>query len=176
MNETTTGVILDFVEKYPLASLATAHDGIPYSSWVYLFGKPDFTFYFGTRSSTRKFEDLIHNDRASISLGNPVTLEILQLQAVATLVTDARLVRESLEEVRAIFTAQKKKWMSSADYATRGLYHEDVSRWIPPISQMREGSYAFVKLTPTWARLRKYDADMRAGKEFTEYVYQTPAE
>lgn len=161
----------DFAGKNPLGSVATVSAlGEPSLATVYIFGHSDFTFYFGTRSTTQKCANILENPKVAVALSNAHTLETLQMRGTAELVTDSETVRGLLETLRATFAHEKQTWMTSADAAAHGIYHHDVSRWVPPVAQMNEGSYAFFKITPHWARYRRYDSDAREDKKFTELL------
>lgn len=164
-------LMMDFARKNPLGSVATVSGaGEPSLATVYVFPHTDFTFYFGTRSSTQKFKDIGENPHVAVALSNAHTLETLQMRGTAELVTDAESVRGLLDTLRNTFAHEKQAWMSSSDVASRGIYHHDVSHWVPPVAQIHEGSYAFFKITPHWARYRRYDTDAREDKKFTEYL------
>jgi len=165
-------MMIDFTLSHPLGALATVSSLYePSVAWVYIFVKPDFKFYFGTRSSTQKFKDIAQNPSVAIALSDGVTLETLQVRGIATSVLDADKVRDLLEQLRATFASERKQWAAPVDKATGGLHQVDVSRWIPPVAQMHEGNYVFFEVIPEWARFRRYDADWKKGHEFTEYQY-----
>ena len=105
-----------------------------------------------------------------MALSSTHTLETLQMRGSAELVSDSEAVRGLLETLRNTFAHEKQTWMTSTDAAAHGIYHHDVSRWVPPVAQINEGGYAFFKITPTWARYRRYDADAREDKKFTELL------
>lgn len=162
--------MVTFTQQHPLGAVATSSAlNTPSVSALYVFPKDDFTFYFGTRTATQKFQDLQENPFASIALHDATTLETLQLRGKAEIIIDPSQVRVLLEELRGMFVKEKQKWMAPPDRAAHGVFHIDVSRWVPPVSQMREGSYVFFKVTPEWARFRHYDADWKEGKDYTEY-------
>ncbi|MBP9668759.1 MAG: pyridoxamine 5'-phosphate oxidase family protein [Candidatus Pacebacteria bacterium] len=163
-----------FALKHPLGVIATSSSAnYPSASWVYVFAHDDFTFYIGTRTTTQKFHDIEENSAVSVALADAETLETLQLRGEAEAVADPIQVRQLLESLRETFAKERKGWMSPADRDTHGLFNIDVSRWVPPVSQMREGTYVFYKITPAWARYRRYDADWKEGKDYTEYEVQT---
>lgn len=165
--------MLDFVSKHPLGAMSTSSSlNMPSNSWVYTFSHPDFTFYVGTRTSTQKFADLEENPYAALSFTDPVTLETLQMRGKTEMLLGVAEVRAMTDALRALFETERKKWMAPADKASHGIYNIDVSRWMPPVAQMRDGAYVFIKITPEWARYRRYDADWREGKDFTELEYK----
>lgn len=165
-------LIAEFVRTHPLAAVATSSSlNMPSVSSLYVFCKPEFTFYFGTRTSTQKFLDIEENPYVALACTDAETLEILQMRGKVEVVLNPAAVRSLTEELRAMYESERKKWMAPADKAARGIYHIDVSRWVPPVSQIHDGAYVFMKLTPEWARLRKYDADWKEGKDFTEHLY-----
>ncbi len=163
-----------FALKHPLGVIATSSSSnYPSASWVYVFPHDDFTFYVGARTTTQKFHDIEENSAVSIALADAGTLETLQIRGEAEAIADPVQVRQLLETLRETFSKERKGWMAPADRDTHGLYNIDVSRWVPPVSQMREGAYIFYKITPAWARYRRYDADWKEGRDYTEYEIKT---
>lgn len=162
----------EFAEKHPLGALASVSPiEEPSISWVYIFPTANFTFRFGTRTTTQKFKDIEKNPLVALALSDGNTLETLQMRGQATAILEPDKVRDLLETLRQTFAKERQHWMASEDKAARGAYHMDVSRWLPPVSQMREGSYVFFEIVPDWARFRRYDADWKEGKDFSEYEY-----
>ena len=164
-------LMIAFVERHPLGAVATVSAaGEPSLANVYVLAKSGFAFHFGTRTSTRKFEDLQQNPRVALTISDSDTLETLQLRGTASLITDTAKVIGELAELRSAFAKERTHWRSVADKATHDLYHVNVSHWIPPIGQM-EGNYAFFEVKPSWARFRKYDAD-KDERGFSEYEWR----
>ena len=163
--------IVSFVDRHPLGALATNSDPAKLAvSSMYIFAHSDFTFYFGTRSSTAKFENIEKNPVVAFAISDEETLETLQVRGNAELILDAQKIRDLMDKLRTTFAHERTKWMTAEDKKAHGVFGTNVSRWVPPVSQIRDGAYAFYKVTPTWARYRRYDADWKDGKDFTEYV------
>ncbi len=167
--------MIAFTERHPLGAIATASvTAEPSISADFIFVQNNFSFYFGTRSSTRKFEDIEQNPSVAMVLSDSDTLETLQIRGKAIIVMEPDRVRDLLETLRSTFARERQHWAAPADKVAHGIHNIDVSRWMPPVAQMREGSYVFYEVTPQWARFRRYDADWKLGKDYTEYTYTPP--
>lgn len=165
--------VFEFMQRNQLAVLSTLTEGsTPYGSAVLIIPKPDLTAIFASRSETHKIRDILANPMVSLTIYDADTLEILQMRGIAEVIMDAHAIRDTMESLRKTVEKEKKHWMSHEDKVTGGLHHVDVSRWSAPIAQMQEeGQSVYVRITPAWARFRRYDADWQTGQKFTEYIF-----
>lgn len=120
------------LQEHPLGTLATINKmGLPELATVYLFVENDFTCYFVTKTSTRKFQNLLMHADASILSYDENELTSVELAGKVEVITDASTIIPIIEKFQHVVSDRK------AGY------------WIPPISQLDAGQYAVCKLVPT---------------------------
>jgi general stress protein 26 len=81
--------IYDFLSGNPVAVLSTVTpDGDPHGAVIYFSIDKQFVVSFLTKSGTRKYDNLKHNDHAMITVFEPHTQTTVQLTCKATEITD----------------------------------------------------------------------------------------
>lgn len=164
--------IADFIVRHPLGILCTiSAGGMPASAPVYVGVKPDLTCYFQTRVNTQKYDNLIRDAHIALSIVDDTTLETVQMNCTASVLTGNVEVVEAMDSLHRIIAKEKPRWMAYTEKISQGIFKTDVSRWEAPLGQLPEGgATAFVQIKPQWLRYRRYDADWKISKGLTEYL------
>jgi pyridoxine/pyridoxamine 5'-phosphate oxidase len=158
---------------HPFGTISTVSAAsLPAAAAVYLWAKSDLTLYFSTRIHSEKFENISHNAMVAVTIADEVTLETIQMRGVARVITDANEVRDAMAYFHSVAGKAQTKWKAHSQVISRDALKADISRWVPPVAQMQGTMQAYVKITPDWLRYRRYDADWKSGKKFTEYIIQ----
>jgi len=132
-DQVTDEVILAFLDKHPLAFLATTGPSQePRAAAIFFTANKDFTFYFITKVSTTKYQQLQQNSSVALAVADQQTFQTVQLEGKAEEETQSSTKAEIIERLAKI-SGQHPNWR-------------------PPIAQLPPSSYAIIKITPTWLR------------------------
>lgn len=135
---------LNFLQGNPLGALATLNrEGLPDVSAIYFFTEKDFTCYFVTKSDTRKYQNCLKNPNVTLLSFSEKDLISVEINGTVETVVD------TLEVARSVERFQDRVSTRKAGY------------WIPPISQLKAGSYVVCKLIPTVIRFNNFAANIQ---------------
>ncbi len=159
--------IFDFVVHNPVAVLSTISGKVPSGAVIYVSMRTDLTCYFETRDDTQKARDLTEHPAVAVTFFNQATLETVQMQALASVVSDATDIQDIRASLRSITGKEMANRVESGPVGDASKIGERLR--IPPVGQLEKGAYVYIKLVPHRARYRRYDAQGRPGGTFTEY-------
>src|SRR5688572_13435801 len=131
----TQSAIMSYIDVNPIATLSTINpDGTPHGAIVYVCTdtyKP--IVYFITKNETRKYTNLIHNSKVSLTIVHPTDNSTLQANGTAKEVEDPLILDATMKKLTAL--------------------HVSAYDWLPPLAKIRAGAYTLVGITLEWARL-----------------------
>jgi general stress protein 26 len=125
---------MDFLKSKKVAVISTvSSDGKPESATIYFIVSENFTFYFMTKSFTRKYANLQHNPQVALVVGadnEPVTA---QIQGMVTQVTD------------------QKEFLERLDLLRKNFFENE---FVAPLYQLapERNDIVIFKITPSWIR------------------------
>ncbi len=129
-----------FIESHPLATLSTASaQGEPWGANIYCVASEELNFYFMTHVESKKYQNLIKNPKAALTLVD--NNEQTTIQAIGSV---AELPDES-EEVRVAFGKLAR------------IRPPGELQWTPPVSKMTNGKIAVFRLKPTMLKFSRFD-------------------
>lgn len=127
-----------FLRENPIGVLSTVTpDGDPHGAVVYFRVDKDFTISFLTKTETRKYDNLVHNNHVMLTVFEPETQATVQVTGIAEEVQDSY-------ETNAIAGT------------ILGISMETSEAGTPPISKLDAGMYVAMKITPVQARMAVY--------------------
>lgn len=130
--------IFDYLCANPLGVLSTTDsDGKPHGSVVYFCVNRDFRLFFLTRTETRKYDNLKHNDHLAITVFEPHSQSTAQVIGNA----DELAGDDALSEVMAAISDASIKMSGTGEL---------------PISKLEAGEYVAFRVTPSQIRLAVY--------------------
>lgn len=140
--------VSEFIRNHSVASYATvSKDNKPHVATIYYVVDQDLSFYFATRSKTRKYLHAVDNNN------------------VALVITDEQLFVTVQIEGKAQFLNDPKE----IDWAAVALAQIQQSHaGVTPIQRIPAGEYVFVKVIPTWMRAVNF------AKWLNLIEYETP--
>lgn len=131
-----------FLSNIPLAVLATVNAaGQPSVATMHFVVGTDLSFYFTTETSTKKYQNILHNNKVSIVVSDRNLERTIQVEAVAS-----RLVKS--DELTHVIQ----------QLARQAATHKSL-HWPPPISKIESGSMVVIKAEPTWMRYGDFSKD-----------------
>ncbi len=148
MNNSTEQIaagIKSLNQKLGVISTASI-DGKPESAVVYFSSDDNLNIYFTTRSDNRKYKNISANPRVSFVIFSENPPETIQIEGIATAITDP-------DEQAALFS----------ETVARAAKNNAV----PPIDKISESEIMFIRIAATWARLGNFEIE-KNGDIFTE--------
>lgn len=134
----------EFLRKHEVAVLSTINrTGNLHGATVYYFVDSGNRICITTKSSTQKARDIFANQQVALTAYDADTIETVQLQGFAEIVTDAA-------DKQAIF----KELIKPRNY--KGKMH------LPPVTAIHEESYVALRIIPTVARYIDYKKHLEA--------------
>lgn len=131
----------------PLGVISTVNvEGRPESSSIYYVYDEALNFYFITRAESRKYINIKNNPYVSFVVTKEHPPHTLQVEGVASHVTDPH--EEDEHFTRLIALASERLSM-------------------PPVSQISGGEMLFMKIETMWARIGNFEV-MKEGNKFVE--------
>ena len=128
----TKNEVFEFLNKHAIAILATVSDkNAPHACAMYFVIDEDLNFFFLTKSSTRRFLHIQGNDKVAIVVTASNSPQSLEVEGVASIVSDPLQQRNVTNQIAEKSAHQGKKF------------------WPPPVSQLEGGEIAILKVTPT---------------------------
>lgn len=122
----------------------------PESAVVYFSHDENLNLYFTTRSTSRKYKNIVENPNVSFVIYTENPPQTIQIEGVATRITDPAEQAKLFSEVVTLANSTSAQ---------------------PPIDQIGESEIAFIKVSATWARLGNFEIE-RTGELFTEVLKQ----
>ena len=167
--QTDKDEIAGFLTRNPIGVISTiSKEYAPASAIVYFTVTKDLNFYFMTREETEKAKNLVDSPNVAIAVYDPRTLEALQVQGIAKLMTEPHEMHEAMGSLQKIIGQEKKFWRRPAEEVMPSVAHEDTSTWVPPLAQLNKGSHVVVKIQPHWVRFRVYESEKTNVAEYKE--------
>ena len=145
-NPESQSVIMSYIDIHPVATLGTVGaDGAPCGAVVYVCTDDHLPIvYFITKNETKKYKNLIANNKVSLTITHPVENSTLQASGIAREVLDPLVLDEVMKKLVKL--------------------HVNAYEWLPPIAKIRAGAYVLIGVTLEWARLAQFEG-MSIGDE-----------
>lgn len=129
--------IYDFLSQQHIGVLSTVTpDGNPHGVVVYFVVDPDFTIHILTKTGTRKYDNLMHNNHVLLTVFDTKMQATAQITGVAM-------------EFSGIHTVQH---VADAIYAKLGELHKG----LPPIMKLQANVFTTFTITPVQIRMALY--------------------
>lgn len=145
-NSENQSIIMSYIDINPVATLGTiSTEGTPYGAIVYVCTdnrRP--IVYFITKNETKKYKDLMANNKVSLTIAHPAENSTLQATGTAQEVLDPVTLDEVMKKLTKL--------------------HVTAYEWLPPVAKIRAGAYALISVTLEWARLAQFEG-MNVGDE-----------
>lgn len=136
--------IFHFLRANPVGVLSTVTpDGNPHGVVIYFHTTPEFAVSFLTKTGTRKYDNIIHNDRVMLTVFDPET------QAVAQITGHAEELHGS-KEIHALAT-------TILDISANS------EAGTPPITKLLGGRFTAFTIKPVQIRMAVYDRPDSGG-------------
>ena len=133
-----------------LGVISTVNDkGTPESTSIFFIHDEGLTLYFLARKGSRKYKNISKNPHVSFVVTSQAMSQTLQLEGLASEVTDTK------EEIA---------------YFSKLVALTSEQMIMPPVSQSVGGEMAFMKITTTWARFGNFEV-MKEGNKYIESVF-----
>lgn len=130
--------IFTFLRENPVGVLSSVTpDGNPHGAVVYFRVDKDFTISILTKTGTRKYDNIKHNNHTMLTVFEPETQATVQVTGLAEEVLDNYEVNGIAGTILGIS-------MKTSESGT------------PPISKLDAGMYTAFKITPLQARMAVY--------------------
>lgn len=130
--------IHNFLSQNPVGVLSTVTpDGDPHGTVIYYTVDEHFSFFFLTKSETRKYDNLKRNGQVMLTVFESQSQSTVQIAGHATEVGDAYTVNAIAGTILA----------TSMKTSEAGL---------PPISKLQAGSYVAFQIEPATIRMAIY--------------------
>lgn len=130
--------IYDFLHANPIGVLSTVSpDGEPHGVVVYFAVNEQFSLSFLTRSETRKFDNLAHNNHVMLTVCEPQSQAVVQVTGRAYEVTNSRVKDRIAGKILAIGRRVSGNGM-------------------PPISKLEAGEFVAFRIIPVQIRMAIY--------------------
>lgn len=131
--------IYDYLSKNHVGVLSTVTpDGDPHGVVIYFVVDKNFTIHVLTKTGTRKYDNLVHNNRAMLTVCDPDKRVTAQITGVATEYPDT----DTINKVADII------------YAKRGGSHKG----LPPIMKLQAGAFTTFQIEPVQIRMALYNS------------------
>ncbi len=148
MNTSTANIVTALNEMaVNLGVISTVQlNGAPESAVVYFSHDGELNLYMTTRKSSRKYANITKNPLVSFVVFSEKPSMTVQIEGVASLVTDPADQARLFEKVVEL----------ANQYSP-----------LPPVDQLDESEIAFIKITASWARFGNFEIT-RTGDVFEE--------
>lgn len=128
----------EFLRKHEVAVLSTINrTGNLHGATIYYFVDEGNRICIATKSSTQKARDIFANQQVAVTAYDADTIETVQLQGFAQIVTEAAEKQRILKEI-----------VKPRNYKGKML--------LPPVTTIHEESYVALRIIPTTARYIDY--------------------
>ncbi len=137
--------IYNFLHANAIGVLSsTSTNGRPHGAVIYFTVNHDFEVSFLTKSLTRKYDNLTHDNHVMLTVFDPATQTTAQISGLAHEIADSKTINKIAGTVLA----------SSIHVNPAG---------VPPIEKLNAGDYVAFKIKPSQIRLAIY-ANPQAGE------------
>ena len=140
--------IMDYIDHNPAAVLGTVGEDGPHGAVVYVIPASHGTVCFVTRNQTKKYLNLAKHPPVSLTFFNERERTTLQAAGKAFVADN-----QSLQDIV----------MDKVNKA-----HAMMADWLPPVTELRNGTYIVIGVELTWARLADYGNVGVDGPTFIE--------
>lgn len=131
--------LLDFLQKNNIAVVSTVSpEGIPESASVFVHIADNFSFFFLTKTETRKYLNLRQNGYIALVFTNGKEMKTVQITGVVTPLINSK---EQIEMLQIL----------SEESHHRYRFLES------PVEQIRDGDLVVVRVDPEWIRYADFD-------------------
>lgn len=129
---------INFLKEHGLATLSTLdRDGNVHGAVVYYVTDENNLIYIVTKTETQKTHNLLANPEVAFTIYDALEMQTLQLQGNAEIETNQT----------------KKDFVFSQIVQPRQTSR---GKQLPPVTQLKEGSFIIIQVTPTSAKFRDY--------------------
>jgi hypothetical protein len=130
--------IYDFLFDTSIGVLSsTDPDGDPHGAVIYYTINKAFEVEFLTKSETKKYDNLVHNNHVMLTVFEPLTQTTVQVTGVAKEIKDGFTINEIAG--KALGTSLKTS-----------------AAGMPPLSKLEAGSYVAFRIEPVQVRMAVY--------------------
>lgn len=137
----TTNSIFSWLQKHPVATVATvSKTNKPELAVVYTDVDKDFSCYFITKESTRKYANLQRDKTITVAWFNELDLTMCELTGDAFVVQDPAEATAALVRLEAL------------------MVNQQVTYWTPPVGQLEGSQYAIFRIIPRRVSFTDYSA------------------
>ncbi|MEO6513908.1 MAG: pyridoxamine 5'-phosphate oxidase family protein [Candidatus Saccharimonadales bacterium] len=144
--------IFSFLKQNPIGVLSTVTpNNSPHGTVVYFQINKDFTVSFLTKTETRKYSNLSHNNHVMLTVFEP------ESQAVAQVIGTTEEIEDGFET-------------NSIAGTILGISMKTSEAGTPPISKLYAGAYVAMKITPAQIRMTVY---ARPGSGSYEELFES---
>lgn len=148
--------IYNFLKQQPIGTLATVDpNGDPHAAVIYYFIDQAFNITFATKSKTKKFDNLQHNNRAMLTVYESLSQTTVQITGTTSQIDD-------INESETVF---RKMLEVSMQTSVSGM---------PPISKLYAGKYVALRLKPVQIRMAIFARPDPGGYDMYESVEFNP--
>lgn len=134
-----------------------SESGTPSAATVYYFVDDDFTIYFPTRATSRKYQNIQKNAAVAFTVSNDESMQTIQVEGTAAEVEEPESIARVIERLIEI---------SVHNITATG-------RWLPPVKQLRDGHFAVIAISPTWIRTANFlESDSSTANPYTVVLNQ----
>ena len=128
---------LDFLKRHKTGVLSTVSaQNEARSRLLYYVCDDEFTIYFSTLSSTRKFKDITAHPQVSFTVGDEAVPQTLQMEGVVSEITEEQKLESNLASIIEV------------------LMSNSVFYW--PVIKLNEGEVKLLQMKPAWVRWADY--------------------
>lgn len=135
---------LDFIKSKPTAVISTiSPENYPESATIFFTVDENLVFYFMTKSFTRKYSNIISNNKVALVIGTENEPVTAQIHGAAEQILDKEEANKRLEQLKTVFTKN--------DY-------------VGPLFALtgEQNQILLFKITPSWIRwldMREHNID-----------------
>lgn len=131
-------VMYEFLKNNPIGVLSTVSpDGEPHGVVIYFTCNKQLELCFLTKVKTRKYDNLIHNERAMLTVFEPVTQTTIQVMGKVVAINDNSEINSVAQTILKI----SLKMNPTA---------------LPPVAKIEAGPYVAFKIVPVQMRMATY--------------------
>lgn len=147
----------NFLQKHPLGTIATINQsGVPEVAAVYFFTENDFSCFFVTKVGTRKFQNSLERQVATLLSFDEEELVSVEIPGQVEIITEIAAITRIIEKFEDLVLMRKKGY------------------WVPPISQIDAGQYVVCKLIPQVVYLNTFVSDSEASPAIYSQIAINP--
>ena len=128
----------DFLHEHPVGVVSTTDpDGNPHGAVIYFTVDKNFIIRFMTKKQTRKYDNLIHNNRMMLTVFEPLTQSTIQFEGTA-------IEREGQNATNEVATSLFDTPLATSDSG------------LPPLAKLQAGAFTTFRVIPILIRMAIY--------------------